>query len=342
MQKTATRLVLVRIEITEQWQQRLRQVSPELRFEFRADDSTGNIPADLWREVEILYMSGSHFPTPEQAPALRWVQLFSAGANQALTQPLFKSDVIFTTSSGVHSVNIGEYVITALLSWYHRMPQLQELQRKSEWLSQEQFGATMMPEELRDKTLGIVGYGSIGREVARLARTFGMRILAMQQSSDHRDHGFMLPGIGDPEGSLPERYYTASQLHDMLKECDAVVLAVPLTPQTRNLFDADAFKAMKADAFLVNIARGDVCDEEALLAALRQKQIAGAALDVFKQEPLPADNPFWQLPNVIVSPHYTGLTPHYTDRAMQIFEANLRRYLAGETLYNQVDKAKGY
>ncbi len=340
MEKTPTRLVLVRTKITERWQERLQQISPDLHFEFRPGDSPTDITDDLWKDVEILY--GGKLPAQEQVPLLRWVQLFSAGVDQLLTQPLFKSNITFTTSSGVHSVNIGEYVITALLTWSHRILQLQELQKKSQWPSQQEFHRILMPEELRDKTIGIVGYGSIGREVARLAKPFGMHILAMQQSDDHRDHGFIFPGLGDPEGTLPERYYTIKQLHDLLKASDVVVIAVPLTPQTRNLFDVDAFNAMKPNAFLINIARGEVCDEEALTSALQQKWIAGAALDVFKQEPLPADNPLWQLPNVIISPHVTGLTPHYEERAMLIFEANIRRYLAGETLYNAVNKERGY
>jgi len=340
MEKTATRLVLVRTKISERWQERLQQISPDLHFEFRPGDNPADIPDDQWKEIEILY--GGKLPTQEQAPALRWVQLFSAGANQLLTQPLFKSKIVFTTSSGVHSVNIGEYVIAALLAWNHRILQLQELQKKSQWPTPQEFNRTLMPIELRDQTIGIVGYGSIGREVARLAKPFGMHILAMQQSSDHRDHGFIFPGLGDPEGTLPEHYYTMNQLHDLLKASDVVVIAVPLTPQTRNLFNADAFHAMKPNAFLINIARGDVCDEEALISALQQERIAGAALDVFKQEPLPADSPLWQLPNVIISPHVTGLTPHYEERAMLIFEANIRRYLASEQLYNVVNKERGY
>src|SRR5579859_7745830 len=135
--QTTTHLVLVQTEITEQWQERLQRLSPDLRFDFYQGKSTAEIPDEVWKDVEIVHMSGGKFPTPEQAPRLRWVQLFSAGANQVLTQPLFKSDVLFTTSSGVHSVNIGEYVITALLAWYHRIPQLLDLQKKHQWLSQQ-------------------------------------------------------------------------------------------------------------------------------------------------------------------------------------------------------------
>ncbi len=187
-----------------------------------------------------------------------------------------------------------------------------------------------------------MGYGSIGRQVARLCRAFGIRVLAMQRGSDHRDQGFQFPGVGDPEGTLPERYYQPDQLHELLGECDYVVIGVPLTAQTRHLFDEAALAAMKRSAFLINIARGEVCDEVALLSALQGRHIAGAALDVFGQEPLPSESPFWQLPNVFVSPHISGLTPQYDERAAAIFKENLRRYLTGATLYNVVDRQRGY
>jgi phosphoglycerate dehydrogenase-like enzyme len=164
----------------------------------------------------------------------------------------------------------------------------------------------------------------------------------MQRGTDHRDHGFQFPGVGDPEGRLPERYYSPEQLHEMLSESDIVLIAVPLTPQTQGMFDKAAFHAMKSTAFLVNIARGDVCNEADLISALQEKQIAGAALDVFQQEPLPSDSPLWHLPNVFISPHISGLTPEYDKRVAMIFAENLRRYLAGEPLYNVVDKQLGY
>jgi len=197
-------------------------------------------------------------------------------------------------------------------------------------------------EELRGKTISIVGYGSIGRQVARLAIAFGMRVLAMQRGTNHRDDGFLFPGIGDPEGYLPDRYYLPDQLHAMLSESDVVVIALPLTQKTRGLFNDSAFQVMKSSAFLVNIARGDICDESALVVALQEKQIAGAALDVFHQEPLSPDHPLWHFPNVFISPHTAGLTPHYDERAATIFEENLRRYLLGQPLFNVVDKIQGY
>ena len=337
-----THVVLSMAPLGAGWLERLQKISPDLRIEQRSSRDLNAIPDDLWREVEILYTFGRKLPSPEQVPHLRWVQLYSAGANQVQNQPLFRTEVIFTTASGVHAINIAEYVFTVVLAWFHHFPTMLEWQQKGEWPHDSKSQVLFMPQELWGKTIGIVGYGSIGRQVAHLARSFGMRILAMQRGTDHRDHGFQFPGVGDPDGSLPERYYVPDQLHAMLSESDIVVIAVPLTSQTQGMFDRAAFQAMKPTAFLVNIARGDVCNEANLIRALEEKQIAGAALDVFHQEPLPSDSPLWHLPNVFISPHISGLTPEYDNRVAMIFEENLRRYLAGEPLYNVVDKEQGY
>lgn len=337
------RVVLITAPIEEQWLERLKSLSPDLQIEQWDNRPSREIPASLWQVVEILYASfATRLPTPEQVPQLRWVQLYSAGPDRVLDQPLFASKVIFTTASGVHAVNIAEYVFMMVLAWFHRLPRILEWRQGGQWPSNRERFPLFLPEELRGKTIGIVGYGSIGRQVARLAAAFGMRVLAMQRGSDHRDHGFQFPEIGDPEGTLPDRYYTPDQLHTILSESDIVVIAVPLTPQTHGLFDEAAFKAMKRSAFLVNIARGDICNESALIEALEKEEIAGAALDVFQEEPLPANHPLWRLPNAFISPHISGLTPYYNDRAAMIFEENLRRYLAGQPLYNVVDKQHGY
>lgn len=337
------RVVLITARMPAEGLERLRQQWSQLHIDYRPHRSGEHIPDELWQEVEVLYMSfATTPPTPEQAPHLCWVQLYSAGAEYVFQRPLFSTSVTFTSASGVHAINIAEYVLTMMLSWFHRFPTLLEWQQRGEWAPVSARLTQLLPEELRGKTLGIVGYGSIGREVARLAKAFGMRILAMQRGTDHRDPGFQFPAVGDPEGVLPERYYPPEQLHTLLGECDVVLVAVPLTTQTRHMFNAATFGAMKSTAFLINIARGDVCDEQDLLHALQTQQIAGAALDVFQQEPLPADSPFWQLPNVFITPHMSGLTPHYDDRAASIFAENLRRYLADEPLLNVIDKTRGY
>lgn len=341
MASTSSRIALIAMPFEEQWRAHLQNLAPHLQIEVRPVRQLEDISPEIWQHVEILYTL--HIvPAPEQAPKLRWVQLYSAGANHVLDHPLFHTETIFTTASGVHTVNGAEYVLMMILAWFHRLPQLMAWQSRGQWPPDRERNSKAVPEELRGKTIGIVGYGSIGREVARQAAAFGMRVLALQRRDDHRDHGFIFPNVGDPLGTIPERYYTFTQLHELLHECDVVVVAVPLTPQTRNLFDEAAFKAMKPGAFLVNIARGEVCDEAALIRALQEHTIAGAGLDVFSQEPLPPESPLWHLPNVLLSPHIMGLTPHYDERAWMIFEENFRRYMAGVSMMNVVDKQLQY
>ncbi len=332
------RVVLISAPIEQEWVERLKRVSSDLTIEHSPSLSSEDL---LWQEVEIFYGFPWKMPTLEQAPHLRWIQLYSAGADRLVDNPLFQSEVMITTASGVHAINIAEYVFAMTQAWYRRLPQLFVWKQGKEWNKDKESTESSI-DELHGKTIGIVGYGSIGRQIARLAQAYGMRILAMQHSNNHKDTGYQFPNVGDPEGTLPEKYYSFDQLHSMLQECDVVVAAVPLTPETKEMFNAEAFRAMKDNAFFVNIARGDVCDEAALIDALQKKQIAGAALDVFQQEPLPATSPFWDLPNVLMSPHDSGVTPHYNERAATIFEENLRRYLAGQPLYNLVDKKRGY
>ncbi len=335
--------VLITARYEARWLKRLERLSPEFQIELWPTHPTRAIPHDLWQVVEILYTSfATPLPFPERAPRLRWVQLYSAGPDPILDHPLFHTPVIFTTTSGLHAINIAEHVFAVVLSWFHRIPRMLEWQQRGQWPSSAERSSLFVADELSGKTMSIVGYGSIGRQIARLADAFGMRVIAMQRGTDHRDHGFLFPGLGDPEGVLPDRYYAPAQLHDMLSESDVVVIAVPLTPETRGLFDDAALRAMKSTALLVNVARGDICNEVALVRALEEKRIAGAALDVFHQEPLPADHLLWRLPNVFISPHSAGLTPQYDERAATIFEENLRRYLAGKPLYNVVDKTYGY
>jgi phosphoglycerate dehydrogenase-like enzyme len=320
--------------------ERLRAVSPRLQVEHRAAGSIDEL-GDALAEVEVLYTTGM-LPAPERVPNLRWVQGHFAGVDGVIGHPTVQqAHVTLTTSSGVHASNMGEYVLMMMLAFAHRLPRMLEHQARGEWTSKrwEMF----VPRELRDSTLGIVGYGSIGREVARLARTFGTRVLAAKRDpARHGDEGWQLEGTGDPTGDYVERFYAPSALDEMLPECDFVLLIVPLTPETRHLIGPDQLRQMKRDAVLINVARGGVVDEQALIDALQNGVIGGAALDVFSREPLPADSPLWKLPNVILSPHVSGFTPHYDERAMQLFAENLRRYVAGEKLLNVVDFKHGF
>src|SRR5437660_6172175 len=195
-----------------------------------------------------------------------------------------------------------------------------------------------------DLTLGIVGYGSIGRELARIARTaFGMTILACKRDASQRaDSGYCPPGTGDPEGRLPEAWLPPARLPELLERSDVVVMAAPLTPATRHMIGAPELARMKPTAYFINVGRGASVDEAALARALAERRIAGAAVDVFAEEPPPAGHPLYRVDNVIVSPHVSGFLPSYDDRCAELFAENLRRYLAGAPLLNLVDRARGY
>jgi phosphoglycerate dehydrogenase-like enzyme len=331
-------LVLTQAPMPEHSLAKLRAISPRLSVEQRTAESLEEL-GDVWKEVEVLYTTGLA-PLPEVAPRLRWVQGHFAGVDQLLGHPLLRS-VILTTSSGIHAPAMAEYILLMVLAFAHHLPRMIEHQGRAAW--PQQRWALFVPQELRDATIGIVGYGSIGRETARLARAFGMRVLASKRHVDQlADDGWRLPNAGDAAGENVDRLFAPDQLHAMLAECDYVAIAAPLTSETRGLLGAAEFRAMKREAVVINVARGGVIDEAALIDALRARVIGGAALDVFEQEPLPADSPLWHLPNVILSPHVSGFTPHYDERAMQLFAENLRRYAAGESLLNVVDVQRGY
>jgi len=320
---------------------KLENISPRFNITQRVPASAEEL-ADLVGSVEILY-APALLPEPEDAPRLRWVQIHSAGADQILQHRLFTAtDVTITTTSGIHAVNIAEYVFAQMLAFAHRLPTMFEDKRAKNW--PEDRWERYLPHELRGATVGIVGYGSIGREVARLADAFGMRVLAVKANLRQltREYAYSLPGTGDPEAEIPDRIYPVEALASMARECDYLVLTLPLTERTRHLVNANIFAAMKSTAVLINVARGGVVDEAALIDALRRGHIAGAALDVFEEEPLPPESPLWELPNVILSPHISGATPHYDERATDLFAENLRRFAAGEPLLNVVSRQRGY
>jgi phosphoglycerate dehydrogenase-like enzyme len=302
-----------------------------------------DIPDDVWATVEVL-LTFLTFPRPAQAPRLRWIQLNSAGVDHALAQPVGQDPQISLTNlSGIHAVPIAEHVFTLLLSWRHQVPRFQAWQANEFWPRQAEVREALAGvDELCGQTLGIVGYGSIGRHVARLARAFGMRVLALQRSTERRDRGYVEPGTGDPEGVLPERFYGPDELSELLAESDVVVLALPSTEATRGLIDEAALRAMRSSGFLINVGRGTAIDEDALQRALREGWIAGAALDVVQREPLPPAHPLWHIPNLLLTPHIAGITPRFEDRAAALFAENLRRYVAGASLLNVYDRSRGY
>ena len=329
--------VLSTMSFPDELLDRLRSVSPRLILNQHNAASADEVPPELWDRVEVLY-TFSAIPDPAHVPGLRWVQLHSAGVNHLRSTPLWDSEVVITTSSGIHASTMGEYVLMMMLAFAHRLPRMLYYQARAEWPSQR--WRKFLPQELRGSTVGVVGYGNIGREVGRLAHAFGMRVLGTRRGRASEPARYRLPEL--PGSDEPDRMYTPEQLTDMLAECDYVVLTVPYTSATYHLIDQEALRIMKPTAVLINVARGPVVDEAALVRALREGWIAGAALDVFEQEPLPDDSPLWAMDNVILSPHVAGFTSHYDDWATALFAENLRRYLAGEPLLNQVERGREY
>jgi phosphoglycerate dehydrogenase-like enzyme len=330
-------LILTRSPVDPALIDQLQAVSPRLNVQQR--DSTSVEGGDDLRGIEVLYTDG-RLPQPQQAPDLRWVQGHFAGVNSLTDHPLLRS-VTLTTTSGIHAPVLGEYVLMVMLAFAHRLPAMRDYQSRAEW-AHGRWGE-LRPQELRGSTVGIVGYGSIGREVGRLAQAFGMRVLALKRDAGHpADSGFRMPQMGDPGVEHVDRLYLPAALHDLLHESDYVVVAAPLTPETSGMIGPAELVAMKSSAIFINVARGGLVNEPALIEALQKGTIAGAGLDVFAQEPLPADSPLWRMPNVLISPHAAAVNEHYNGRAMALFAENLRRYLAGESLLNVVDVQAGY
>lgn len=335
--------VLITVKFDAESLASFRNLSERVDILYHPTEHARDISDEIWATTEVLYTSVV-LPEPEQVPRLKWVHVHYAGIDHLLNKPLISErSVTLTTSSGIHATNMTEYVFMMMLAFGHRLPTMLNYQADGDWPDEQKF-LRFMPVELRGSTVGIVGYGSIGREIARVARAFGMEVLAMKRDVRHPSdpHSYVMPGTGDPDGDYFHRLYPPEALGTMVRDCDFVIVTTPLTESTRLMFDAAAFEAMKPSAYLINVGRGGVVDEVALLKALQSGQIAGAAMDVFASEPLPADSPLWKQRNLIISPHIAGNTGDYNEKAAAMFIENLKRYLAGDTLFNRVDYERGY
>lgn len=263
-------------------------------------------------------------PVLALAPGVPWVHSRSAGVDGLLLPALVEGPCVLTNGRGVFSVSLAEFVIGALLYFSRDFPRLVRNQRRETW-------EVFEPLDLAGRTLGIVGYGDIGRAVAERAHRLGMNVIALRRRPELSGAD---PWVSD---TLP-----VSELVPFVRRADDVVVATPLTDETRGLFGREAIFAMRPHGVFVNVGRGPVVDEPALVQALREKRIRGAALDVFETEPLPAGHPLWALDNVLVSPHCADNTPGWLEAATRAFVANLERFRRGEKLRNVVDKASGY
>ena len=276
----------------------------------------------------------------DRAPRLRWIARAGAGVEDVDLPGLARRGITLTNASGLHASSMGEYCIGALLFLAQRHALRIGAQQRHEWDADGGFATP-----LRDRTLAVLGYGSIGREVARLADALGMRVLAVKlRPEERRDEGFRPAGIGDPEGRIPERIAGLDGLLGVLGEADAIVISLPLTARTRGLLGAAELAAMKPSALIVNVGRGPMINEQALVDALRGGRLGGVYLDVFDEEPLPAGHPYWDTPNLFVSPHIAGVNSYerYWQDMGVLLEENVRRFVAGQPLINAIDASREY
>ncbi|KAL3458226.1 hypothetical protein BJX64DRAFT_280012 [Aspergillus heterothallicus] len=327
-------------------------------------DASEQVDPELFKTATIL-TTLSAIPTPEQAPELQFIQLLPAGVDHLLHERIFQHPTVqIATTSGIHAPQIAEWVVLQILSFTHHARYLHAAQLERRWVPHAELQAAQGP--VRDMTscrVGILGYGSIGRQVARVCHSMGSEILAFTASArpsqkSRRDNGFCLPGTGDQEGVLPSAWYHGldkGSVHEFLRQdIDVLVVCLPLTDQTRYILGEEEFsilgerarKGTSPGSMVINVSRGGIIDQEALVASLKRSTAEGglrcAALDVTDPEPLPASSELWLLENVVLHPHVSGLTDQHLQRFLAVFEQNLERWSTGSPLLNLVEKRKGY
>lgn len=257
---------------------------------------------------------------------LKWIQSWSAGVDKFLEDNGFKylkeNEITLTSVKGIHKDSMSEQVMGYLISFSRRLPELMELKKEKVW-------DRLKVDYLKDKTLSIFGLGAVGKEVAQKAQAFKMNVIGVKRNTNVE-----IPGV--------QEIYSPDQAEKVLNKSDYVVVTMPLTEETRGYFDYDKFAAMRETAYFINVARGEIVKEEEMIKALNEDLIAGAALDVFAEEPLPKKSPLYEMDNVILTPHTSGLFPDYNKEAVQIFKNNLRLFLEDKELMNVIDPKRQY
>ncbi|MBI2542659.1 MAG: D-2-hydroxyacid dehydrogenase [Candidatus Aenigmarchaeota archaeon] len=276
-------------------------------------------------ETEIIITSRLHNIDFQKTENLKWIHVTAAGVD-FLSDDLLNSDVLITNSSGVHSIPIAEHVFAFMLMFERQIHKSFRIQvEEKKWVRNFKFQNV---SELHGKTIGIIGLGRIGRKIAQLAKAFDMKVLAIVRNPR--------------EEKNVDEMYDMKGLDNVLETSDYVVVCLPLTKETQHLFDYEKFSKMKSSTYFINIGRGKIVKENDLIKALKDNIIAGAGLDVFEDEPLPDDSELWNLENVIITPHYSGWTPYYMDRVVDIFCENMKAFLEGRRMPNLVDKDRKY
>ena len=284
---------------------------------------------DLLPDADVVLGFAVRAANFARAHQLRWIHSTAASVTGVLFPELVASDVIVTNARGLHADAMAEHALGMMLAFARKLHHARDAQRVHEWAQETMWDQAPGIGSLAGSTLGLVGLGAIGSAIAVRARAMGMRVLAVRRHP-----------AADP--SPAHEQWPASRLRELLPRVDWLVLVAPHTPETSGLIGREQLSLLRPEARLMNLGRGALVDEAALIEALRTQRLAGAALDVFDEEPLPATSPLWDMPEVILTPHTSGLGPRYWERAMEQFTANLRRYVAGEPLLNLVDKKAGY
>jgi len=316
------RTIVVRVDLEERYLRQLRDRFSDTEFVIATE---GEAFAAALPEADAI-IGGAALSDAELAAArrLRWVQVTSAGVEGWLTPALAEHPLKLTNFSGVAAPNIADHVLAMLYAFARGLPELIERQRRKEW--SDEAPATFEPA---GQTLVILGLGDIGEELAKRASGVGMRVLAMQRNPEE-----------PPEGV--DETVKSDELPDLLREADHVALTLPLTEKTKGIIGAGELALLRPSAYLFNIGRGQLIDQDALIAALRAGRLAGAGLDVADPEPLPADSPLWAMPNVLITGHHAVATPRLWERGIVLLEDNVGRFLKGEELRNEVDTKAGY
>lgn len=309
-------------------------------------DGAGRVAAGVLEavaEAEIYFGYGVPAELLRAGPGLEWVHTGAAGVGSSLTPEMLSSPVRFTNSAGVHAPPIAETVLAMILFFGRGLDFAVAAQAKGVWSNEPFYQAGTPLRELSDTVVGLVGFGGIGREIARRVAALGSRVIAAKRTPPRRKDARLDPVAGGGRlWARVELLHGPTGLDAVLREADVVVLCAPETDETRGLLDAEALAQMKDGALVVNVGRGKLVDEDALVAELARGRLRGAGLDVFGHEPLVEGHPLWGLPNVLITPHVAAVTRSFWKRETGLIVENLHRYHTGEELLNLVDKTAGY
>lgn len=296
---------------------------------------------DLLARVDLLHTS-EWFPVAASVPNLKCVQLDTSGVDHVRVTDLWQTDVAIATLGGIAPVPMAEYAMMTILELAHRMPLIVEAREHRRWPSNAERLERFTPMPLPGSTVGIIGYGRIGREISRLASAFGMTVLGLSRTGASAAGGAKFDTGRTRAGEDTAELFAMDGLDEVLRRSNVLVVVVPLTELTRGLIGDAQLALLPQGALVVNIARGGIVNEAALTARLRSGHLGGVALDVFDDEPLPAESPWWSEPGALVTPHVAGLAPQYQEQTLDLVVENLTRLADGRPLVNEVDRVSGY